>query len=184
MPKYGCPGAFLSMTLEDVHVRTPADRDAGRLAAVHIAAWWAAYRGVMSDEYLDALDIERYTSGWRRDIRTPGEGLARLMAEVGGDVVGFAVVGPASGDAHPAAGQLYAINVDPEWREKGIGTVLFAAVEQELISRGYGQVFLWVEASSDRAIGFYTRRGWVHDGGTMEDDRFESPVMERRNSRG
>lgn len=178
------PGTFLTMTPTDVHIRPPVESDAGTLAAVHIAAWQAAYRGVMSDEYLDGLDVERYTQGWRRNILTPEEGVVRLVAQVGGDVVGFAVLGPARGNANPSAGQLYAINVHPDWWGKGVGTVLFAAAEQELISGGYETGFLWVEATNDRAIGFYTKRGWLDDGGTLQDDRFDPPVEERRHSRG
>lgn len=105
------------------------------------------------------------------------------MAQVGADIVGFAIVGPAAGDADPATGQLHAINVDPAWWERGVGSVLFAAAEQELIAQGYEKGFLWVEATNGRAIGFYAKRGWLDDGGTLSDDRFDPPVLERRHSR-
>ena len=81
------------------------------------------------------------------------------------------------------AGQLYAINLHPEWWAKGIGTVLFAAAEETLVSLGYQAGFLWVEAGNERAVSFYTKRGWLDDGGIMEDARFDPPVVERRHSR-
>lgn len=183
MLEWASRGKFLTMTPADVHIRPPAESDASALAVVHVAAWRAAYRGVMSDEYLDGLDLGGYTRGWRRNIVTPEEGIVHLVAQVDEDVVGFTIVGPASGNADPAAGQLYAINVHPNWWEKGVGTTLFAAAEQALISGGYEKGVLWVEATNDRAISFYTKRGWLDDGVTQEDDRFDPPVLERRHSR-
>lgn len=137
----------------------------------------------MNDEFLDGLNHERYTQGWRRNILAPAEGIVRLVAEVGGSVVGFAVVGSPGSETAPSTGQLHAINVDPRWWGKGIGAALFAAAEKELVSLGYEKGFLWVEATNDRAINFYNRRGWVDDGGTLTDERFAPPVLERRHSR-
>lgn len=172
------------MTPANISVRTAAESDANRLAAIHIAAWRTAYRGVMSDEYLEGMDISQNTDGWRRNILHPKTGTVHLVVQADDDeVVGFAIVGPGVDSPAPASGQLYAINVHPDWWAKGIGTVLFAAAEQTLISRGYQRGFLWVEATNARAISFYTKREWLDDGGTMQDGRFDPPVSERRHSR-
>lgn len=179
------------MTSTAVLVRPPAETDAPRLADIHISAWRAAYRNVMSDEYLDGLDAETHARGWRRSILAPGPETFRLAAEAGGEVAGFCVFGPAEGtavplpEAGPAArvGQLYAINVHPDAWARGVGSALFAAAEEKLASLGYHRAFSWVEATNKRAIDFYTKRGWLDDGGTLQDTRFDPPVLERRHSR-
>ena len=171
------------MTTPDISVRAAAGHDAARLAEVHIAAWRATYRGVMTDEYLDGLDVERAAAAWRRNIEEPRQGTVHLVVQSGDDVVGFAILGPASGDSDQGAGQLHAINVHPDWWARGAGSVLFAAAEQEFIERGYDRAFLWVEKGNARAISFYTNRRWLDDGGTLEDARFTPPVAENRHSR-
>ncbi|CBT74270.1 MULTISPECIES: GNAT family N-acetyltransferase [Glutamicibacter] len=171
------------MTSANIIVRQPAEGDASTLADIQISAWRAAYRGVMTEEYLDAMDSERYAEGWARNIANPKPGTSHLVAESGSQVVGFCILGPATGDSDTAFGQLYAINVHPQWWDKGAGSALFTAAEEKLVALGYDRAFLWVEANNKRAIDFYTKRGWLDDGGTLQDTRFDPPVSERRHSR-
>jgi GNAT superfamily N-acetyltransferase len=171
------------MTIPDISVRAATVHDAARLAEIHIAAWRATYRGVMTDEYLDGLDVDRAASAWRRNILEPRQGTIHLVVQSADEVAGFAILGPAAGDPDPGAGQLHAINVHPDWWAQGVGSVLFAAAEQQLIDLGYHRAFLWVEKGNDRAISFYTNRRWLDDGGTLEDTRFDPAVAERRHSR-
>ncbi|BCW71540.1 GNAT family N-acetyltransferase [Arthrobacter sp. NicSoilB8] len=98
-------------------------------------------------------------------------------------MAGFAILGPAAGDSDPESGQLHAINVHPDRWAQGVGSVLFAAAEQEFIGLGYARAFLWVAKNNERAISFYSNRGWLHDGATLEDTRFDPPVAENRHSR-
>ncbi|MCC3267024.1 GNAT family N-acetyltransferase [Arthrobacter gengyunqii] len=180
------------MTRAAVRVRPPVESDAPRLADIHISAWRAAYRKVMSDEYLDGLNPEAQTRGWRRNIREPRPGTFHLVAETDSGVAGFCILGPAEDAADStsesasasATGQLYAINVHPDSWAQGVGSALFAAAEEKLMSLGYHRAMLWVEANNERAIDFYTKRGWLDDGGTLQDTRFDPPVAERRHSRG
>jgi ribosomal protein S18 acetylase RimI-like enzyme len=174
---------FGPMNRSDVAVRPAVEQDARRLAEVQIAAWRAAYRGVMGDEFLDGLDPERLSAGWRRGIAGQQQGTVRLVAHVGEDLAGFAVLGPPDGQAGPGTGQLYALNVHPDWWARGVGSAVFAVAEQQLLGLGYARAFLWVAKDNTRAIRFYTGRGWLPDGGTLEDTRFSPPVSEIRHSR-
>lgn len=165
-----------------VSVRPPVETDAPTLADIQIEAWRAAYRGVMSDEYLDTMDRERYAAGWARNITNPKPGTTHLVAQAGSEVVGVCILGPATDESNAPAGQIYAINVHPEWWANGAGSALFAAAEEKLVSLEYVRAFLWVEAGNTRAIDFYTKRGWLDDGGSMQDTHFHPPVTERRHS--
>lgn len=82
------------MTTPDTSVRAATEDDAARLAEIHVAAWRATYRGVMTDQYLDGLDVGRAASVWRRNILEPREGTKHLVVQSGHEVTGFAILGP------------------------------------------------------------------------------------------
>ncbi|WP_026817921.1 GNAT family N-acetyltransferase [Arthrobacter castelli] len=180
------------METTNVVIRPPGPADARELAEVHIAAWRAAYRGVMSDEFLDGIDVERRESGWRLQIEDPREGTAYLVAETASRIAGFVIVGPPVGDADAGSsaddgaspanrvGQLYAINLHPDLWARGIGTLLLRAAEDRLRGLGYTSAYLWVEQSNERAIAFYIGAGWAADGGTKEDTAYSPPVTVKR----
>lgn len=94
-----------------VVVRPARPEDAGALATVHVAAWQGAYRGHMPDDYLDAMDVGRWTAGWTRMLTSPDLPDPQV-AEVDGEVQGFVGVGPLRDevdDADPGTGELYAM---------------------------------------------------------------------------
>ncbi|WP_336923284.1 GNAT family N-acetyltransferase [Aquipuribacter sp. SD81] len=137
--------------------------DAAGLARVHVRAWQAAYRGVMPDEALDALDVARRTEGWRRLLEGPHR--AGLTVAAGpGLVLGFAHAGAAREAATGDDGELFALNVDPAAWRGGVGTALLAAAEADLLAGGHATARLWVVTANPRARAFYSRHGWRADG--------------------
>jgi GNAT superfamily N-acetyltransferase len=119
-----------------------------------------AYRGQLPDDYLDALRPEERAASWKRGLRRDRDPL--LVAEDNGHVVGFALVGPAQDPE--GAGQLSAINVDPDQWGTGAGRALLAAAQAELVRLGYTEAVLWVLPGNARARRFYEVAGWAHDG--------------------
>jgi ribosomal protein S18 acetylase RimI-like enzyme len=143
-------------------VRQATVDDAPAMGGVHVRAWRAAYRGQMPDAYLDGLRAEDRADGWARGLARDRSAAPVLVAEDGGSVVGFAVVGPAE---EPAGyGELYAINVDPDHWGTGAGWALLDAAHQALGRLGYTDAVLWVLPGNDRARRFYERAGWTADG--------------------
>lgn len=170
------------MDTTDITIRQAVDQDSEFLAELHVAAWRAAYRGIMSDEYLDGMDVARVADGWRRNLGTPDSGTTYLVAAVAGRPVGFAAFDPAPED-DAGTGELRAINVHPGWWNRGAGSALFTEAERGLAELGCSRAFLWVARENSRARLFYERHGWMNDGGVLEDTRFTPPVFEVRYSR-
>ena len=83
----------------------------------------------MPDEHLDGLPPEEQAAGWERGLSRDRDQDPVLVAEEVGRVVGFAVVGPAQDPE--GAGELYAINVDPDHWGTGVGRALLAAARAE-----------------------------------------------------
>jgi len=161
-----------------VTVRSATVGDAPALGRVHVRAWRAAYRGQMPDDYLDGLRPEEREAGWERGLRRDRARDPVLVAERDGRVVGFAVV-RAAGDPE-GAGELAAINVDPDHWGTGAGRALLAVAHAELARLGYEEAVLWVLPGNHRARRFYEVAGWVADGTERTDEVLGVVVAEVR----
>lgn len=171
-------------------IRAAGPEDSEGLGRVHIAAWQAAYRGLMPDEFLDALDPAARAKRWLAalvegsgDGRYTAEGhevLALLVEDDDGQVAGVSVVGPARRQEPSGVGELWMINLEPAAWGRGLGTKLLAAATDELRSAGYVEAVLWVLSGNDRARRFYEREGWRSDGSERTDDYRGFPITEMR----
>ena len=101
-----------------MEVRPATIADAPALARVHVAAWRAAYAGVMSDAYLAGLDEARFARGWESAL---GDGTTFVGISDGGRIDGFATAGAARDDDAPCTGQLWVLNLHPD-RHLGPGS--------------------------------------------------------------
>jgi GNAT superfamily N-acetyltransferase len=145
-----------------VTVRHARVGDAAELGLLHVRAWQAAYRGQMPDDFLDGLRPEDRQAGWERALGRDRTHDPVLVAERDGGVVGFAVLRAA--EDPEGAGELAAINVDPDHWGTGAGRALLAAAHAELARLGYAEAVLWVLPGNRRARRFYEITGWVADG--------------------
>jgi GNAT superfamily N-acetyltransferase len=157
-------------------VRRARPDDASALARIHIAAWRAAYRGVMPDRFLDGLDLQRWTDRWQQTLGglRPAEQTPAAVLVVEGEIgepAGFAMTGPERTPAPPARGrgELWAINLAPDAWGHGLGQLLLGAAERALAEAGHVEAMLWVVATNERARRFYGRAGWGPDGAERRD---------------
>ena len=166
-----------------VTVRTAEIDDAEAMGDAHVAAWQAAYRGIMPDGFLDALDPAQRAAEWRTVIDrnpTPTEG-RRLVVELDGEVVGLALVWSCRDDGSaPELGELILINLAPPAWGTGAGTALLAECEASLAACGYDEAVLWVATDNVRARRFYEREGWHADGAARTEDVDGAVVDETR----
>ena len=88
-----------------------------------------------------------------------------LVAEDGGEVVGFAASWPTpDADLSPDVGELSVINVRPDHWSAGVGRALMAATVDALQAHGHPEAALWVITGNTHARGFYEHLGWHADG--------------------
>ena len=146
-------------------VRAATAGDADAIGRVQVETWRVAYRGLMPDEAIAAFDVESRQRLWREGLaREPRPGSATFVAELDGEVVGFASVGR-SRDAETAdEGELYAIYLDPSCWDRGIGWALLERAEESMRESGFQRAMLWVLEGNERGERFYRRAGWVQDG--------------------
>jgi GNAT superfamily N-acetyltransferase len=156
----------------DVRVRQAVPEDSESIAAIHIQAWQKAYRGQLSDHFLESLSqqLPQRIEFWRAHILAPLTPKHEIwVAEVKAKVEGFAALGPArdapARDAASEIGELYAIYIHPDCWRQGLGYALFTHATMRLAASGYSEAVLWVLESNAAARGFYERTGWTADGG-------------------
>lgn len=163
-----------------VELGEAVDEDLPGIASVHVRSWQVAYRGLIPDEVLNSLDVDRRRANWESFIDAT-EGLRLVVARAGGEVVGFASAGPCrDDDADGTTGELYAIYVEPSRWGEGIGTQLLQDVEDRLVADGWQAATLWVLKGNARSRAFYEACGWREDGATKVDDRGEFVLEEIR----
>jgi ribosomal protein S18 acetylase RimI-like enzyme len=78
-----------------------------------------------------------------------------LVAEEGGKLVGT-VIGGFDG----RRGLVYHLVVDPEFRQRGLGTYLMDELESRLRKKGCIRCYLLVTPENEYAMRFYETRGW------------------------
>ena len=164
----------------DAEIRTLQPEDVDDVAMVHVQAWQAVYPGVMTDEFLQSLSSDvaaDYWSlvAWRRDGNA-------FVARCDGQIAGCAAVGEHRKPG-PAVGELYGLNVAPEYWGTGVGTQLLHRAERRLRQLGFSEVVLYVATANARGRRFYEREGWTDDGIDDVEEFGGQQVEERRYSR-
>jgi len=153
-----------------VRIREGEPKDAEAIAGIHVRSWQEAYRGQLTDEYLDGLTVQDRLELHRYALEQPPPEYRMWVAEDGGRILGFAVTGRSEdADADERTGELYAIYLEPERVGTGLGRTLFEHAIGDLRERGYRTVTLWVLQTNERARRFYEVAGWSTDGAATSE---------------
>ncbi|MDP9315094.1 MAG: GNAT family N-acetyltransferase [Chloroflexota bacterium] len=152
-------------------VRVAQVADAEGIATVHVASWQAAYRGLLPEQFLQNLSVERRTQGWKASLVQGFESV--YVYEEGRNIVGFVSCGPTRDDDvdREHVGEVYAIYLAPSVWNKRYGAALLNVALDTLRNQGFVSVSLWVLHTNQRAIQFYERAEFQADGATKVDTR-------------
>jgi GNAT superfamily N-acetyltransferase len=165
--------------MANVVIRAADPRDALAVARVHVHAWQVAYRGLLPDEYLDGLKAEDRAAHYDFTHADPCVPYT-LIAEIDGNILGFASTMPARDEDRLEHGELCALYVSPQQWGRGIGVALIEAARGYLAAQGFRAASLWVLRNNARAERFYGRDGWLADGATKADRVWGVDVEEIR----
>ena len=126
-----------------MNVRPATAEDADAIGRVQVETWRAAYRGLMPDEAIAGFDLEGRQRMWREGLaREPRPGSATFVAELDGEVVGFASVGRSREEDADNEGELYAIYLLPSCWDRGIGRALLERAEESMRTFGFERAIL------------------------------------------
>ncbi len=136
--------------------RAVAD-DALAVAKVHVESWRKSFAGIVPQEFLDNMTIEKREPAFRQGF---GEANYKMfVAETAqGRIVGFADFGKARENDLPFEAELYAIYLLQEFQGRGIGENLFRLCQREMIADRINSMYLMaLEASPHKS--FYEKMG-------------------------
>ena len=159
-------------------VRPAAPRDAKAIAEIHVATWQAAYQGVIPDDFLKAMTVEKRLAYWREAIEFSDPQI--LVAVDADKVIGF-VGFDRSRDAgtKSTVGEIWALYISPEHWRQGAGLALWDGARDGLKDEGCTQVTLWVLVANERALQFYEQAaGFKREMASLRTTAFGSTKLE------
>ncbi|MEC8066524.1 MAG: GNAT family N-acetyltransferase [Pseudomonadota bacterium] len=142
-----------------IKVRNAEVTDALEMGTLHTLSWQVAYKGIISQPLLDAIDPYDRISKWRMIVEQKHPSQIILVAEIDGVVVGL--VSGADDHVHEGRYYMQALYVHPLHVGKGVGFALFNAFKDQVIKLGYRKIYCGVLQGNKSAIAFYQRQGGV-----------------------
>jgi len=152
---------------EPFHIRAAESSDSEGIARVHTRSWQSAYRGLLPDEWLDALRWEDRKIRWDAILSATPKKSVFVATNAQNEIVGFASIGSSRDEdiEQNQIHELYAIYLTPEKWGMGIGSALFQAVLRE-VPESARWLSLWVLEDNVRGRRFYESQGFTLDGAT------------------
>ena len=144
--------------MENIVIRNMNKEDIPAVVDIQINGWRVAYKGIIAEEHLNAMDRDRRIKRIEQFYSKYGF----IVAEHMGTVVGFAnyinsnEFTPETTDADC---ELSAIYVTPDLKQRGIGTKLFEHVKEKLAHKNKRQMVLWCLKDNSPSIKFYEKMG-------------------------
>jgi GNAT superfamily N-acetyltransferase len=128
------------------------------LADLHTASWRDAYRGLLSNDYLDSHAAADRLSVWTTRLAHLPPSHYGFIADAGQMPVGFVFL---QGAEDAVWGTLVDnLHVVPSFKGQGIGRLLMDAAARETVHRhSAAGVYLWVFEGNQGARRFYARLG-------------------------
>lgn len=160
-----------------MNVRPATPDDAAAVSAVAEAAWWETYPGVLDPDAVEAALAELYDEAFLREVLEEREDLLFLVAEVDGEVVGFATAQQTWADEVA----VHTVYVHPDRWEAGIGTALLEEVEESARAADVDRLRAGVLSGNHVGRSFLESRGFERvetetaevGGETVPEDVFE-----------
>ncbi len=138
--------------------------DAPILADIHVKGWQGAYKGIISQDYIDTQTVEKRTTDWSEWLNDTTSD--RFIAYLDNQPVGFVAIGPLR---TPPAGtskirplyssEIYGLYLLPEVYRQGVGTQLIKRAIQSFKEQKHNSMCLWVLKDNKRACAFYEAMG-------------------------
>ncbi len=160
-----------------VHLRRASQQDAPAIARIHVSGWRAAYIGLVPDEHLKNLSVERRLAYWSSSIAN-GEP-AVWVADGEKEILGWIAFGRCRDEGAPSlAGEIWALYVSPSFWGGGVGRSLMNRAVEELRGTGFQSVSLWVLAGNHRARAFYAKSGFGREAGSVRNVNVGGAMLE------
>ncbi|MDC0980412.1 GNAT family N-acetyltransferase [Bdellovibrionales bacterium] len=143
--------------MSDYVISKAVESDCKEITEVHIASWRSTYSGLISAEYLNALDCGVRTEMWRSILSSNDCGVVFVVRNEG-VLIGFFHSGKGRDIECSGYSEIYAIYLLKEYHGKGIGKAMMSYCFEQLKSVGYSNIYLWILHNNPTLL-FYRKLG-------------------------
>ena len=145
-----------------IQVRPATLRDAKAIAEIHVAASQDAYKALLPAAALDAMSVQKRQAFWREAIDYAEPQV--LVAHIDNQITGFAGFDRSRDKGTPPTmGEIWAIYVNPNYWDKGVGLALWDAAREGLQDEGCTHVSVWLPIANERAMRFHELAGFKRE---------------------
>ena len=171
--------------MSSIQVRPATLRDAKAIAQIHTFSAQEAYKGLVPDEQLKSMSVEKRHAYWREAIEYCEP---QVQVAVDGEkIVGFVGYDRSRDEkSRPTTGEIWAIYAAPTHWNQGVGLALWDAAHDGLHEEGCTNVTAWVPLRNERAIRFHELAGFKRElstaktavvgGVKIEEVRLKRPI--------
>ena len=153
------------MGRKDYTIRLATADDIEKIAKLYIKSWQRTYKGLLRQEYLDSLTVEKLCERWGSYILEPRHGI--FVAVSGEELLGFGAFKP----YHRIDDCIYieSLHVDESCQGSGIGSAIIKTIYTVGSDEEYGQMAVCLVKGNDKARELYTKLGAVHYKDKVDD---------------
>jgi GNAT superfamily N-acetyltransferase len=152
-----------------IAIRTVLPEEAYEYTACHIACWRSAYKGIISDDFLDNMlaNQKMIAKEWMQILGEPSD-YKFFCAVLERKIVGRLILCKSQDEDKPASGQINAFYLLEQCWHKGYGRQMMDYAIITLKRMGYHEIILWVLEENIRARRFYEKCGFLFNGAKKE----------------
>lgn len=144
-----------------VLIRPAQLSDARAIGMVHLDTWHSTYTPLVPEGFLDQFDYAERERTWQARLSNTEAQQYVFVAEVDGQIVGFASGGASRMEDGPYTAEVYALYVRDAFHRRGIGVRLVAALAERFAADGHTHMLIWVLSENRNARAFYEAIGGV-----------------------
>ena len=144
--------------MNEVEIRKVKEEDIEAIIGIKIDGWQTAYRGIIDDKYLEALNKEEKLAKMKEDYSQDGF----IVAVMEGKIVGFCrYIGSNefSSEYEEIDCELCALYVKSDLKRNGIGRKLFLYVVNQFVKEQKSKMILWCLKENSAGRAFYEKMG-------------------------
>ena len=134
-------------------IRRAKTTDAFEISKLIKDAWNFTYKGLISNEFLGNMDVDKMTVKWKKNIETDENIYVYVDEEILG-VIRFGKV-----EENENIGEVLCLYVKTGETRKGIGTQLLDFAKNQLKEKGYNKMIIWCLKGNKQGANFYKKCG-------------------------
>lgn len=143
----------------EYQIRKAVLDDAKGIANVHINSWKSTYKGIISDEFLNKMNIESGIERWKGRLKNPSKKYQILIVvDDQQQIIGFIDGGQNRGEKDKYDAEVYSFYLLEEVQKQKIGSEMLRRFAEELRSNGFFNMIVWVLKDNPARI-FYEKMG-------------------------